>query len=100
MPPCLLTHAPDPRARLLDEGDPVEEVGNERIASHAAGAKLCPAQSSWQTSWVADLDPVVVDLDEDVRTRLEVVPVHNGYKASKVFTTNTFFCPVKALATL
>jgi hypothetical protein len=78
VPPRLLPHAPDSRTRFLDEGNAIEEVGNERIAAHTAGAKLRLGQSFRQTSGVADLDPVVVDLDEDVRARLEVVPVHNG----------------------
>src|SRR5713226_7900401 len=77
VPFCLFSHPPDSRTCLLDKGNAMEEVSNERIASHTAGAKLRPGQPFRQTSWVADLDPVIVDLDEDVRAHLEIVPVHH-----------------------
>jgi hypothetical protein len=63
----------------------VEQVSDQGIATHASRAKLCTGQSFRQASRIADFNPIVVDLDENIRARLEVVSVHDsvGNRLSK-----------------
>jgi hypothetical protein len=77
VPLSIFPHAPDTRARLLDIADAMQQVGHKQIATDAHGAKVSRRQPLWQATRVRDLDSVWIDLHEDVRPSLEVIPVHD-----------------------
>ena len=75
--PGVVLDTPDARARLLDESDPVEQVGYDGIPPNAPVAQVAQCQALGQAAGAAYLDPVRVDLDEDVGAVKEPVPVHD-----------------------
>ena len=75
--PCLLAHALDTGSGLLDEGDAVEQVGNEGIAADALPAEVGKLHPLGQAAGAGDLDPVGIDLHEDIGPLHEPVAMHD-----------------------
>ena len=71
---------PDPRACLLDETDPMEQIGQERIPPDAPPPQLRFRHAGGQPSRADDFDAVRIDLDEDIRALEEPIPVHDGVR--------------------
>ena len=77
---CLVPDAPDAGARLLDETDPMQQVGNEGVPPNAPVSKVGQSQPLGQAAGAAHLDSVGVDLDKDVGAVEEPVSVHDGVR--------------------
>ena len=75
--PCLFAHALDTRPGLLDEGDAVEHIGKKGIAADALPAEVGKLHPLGQAAGAGDLDPVGIDLHEDIGPFHEPVAMHD-----------------------
>ena len=73
----LIAHALDTGSGLLDEGDAVEQVGNEGIAADALPAEVGKLHPLGQAAGAGDLDPVGIDLYENIGPLHEPVAMHD-----------------------
>ena len=76
----LFPDPPDSRSRLLDETDPMEQIGQERIPPDAPSSQLRLRHTGRQPSRTDDFDAVRIDLHEDIRALEKPVPVHDGVR--------------------
>ena len=75
---CLVPDALDTGARLLDEADTVQQVGDEGVPPDAPVSKVGQGRPLGQAAGAAHLDSVGVGLDEHVGAVEEPVAVHDG----------------------
>src|SRR5450830_178962 len=73
-----IAHPPNARTGLLDKGDAVQQIGDQWVSAHAFASEIFGKHPLWETARTRYFDAILVNLDKDIGSLYEPVPMHDS----------------------